>query len=87
MKIYTLTAATASLLLLASCSQSADESTVDQLISLGRLLECRDTFNTTVNAMSKTFADISAERRFELLMNAVKERDTCDERAIKDAMP
>jgi hypothetical protein len=86
MKIYTLAAATAPLLLLTSCSQSADDPAIAQLTSLGLLLECRSTFNTAVNAMDKKLADISAERRFELLVNAVKERGTCDERAIKDAM-
>ena len=74
--------ATCALLLLTSCGQSPGPM---QVAALG-LLQCRNTFNSTFIAMAKTFASIPAERRFELLLGVVKERETCDERAVKSAV-
>jgi hypothetical protein len=53
------------------------------LNSYSSLLDCRATFRTTLDALQKSFPDMSSERRLELLWGAVVERDKCDFNATK----
>ena len=64
---------------LVGCTQNSSDR-----LALG-LLECKQTFDTSFIAMAKTFESIPVEKRLSLVVGAIRERDTCEEKAVKSA--
>ena len=72
---------------LAACSDKTD-TPVNQIVDksvdiLQGMMECRNQFSASFQTIRTSTESVTAEKRLELLMNALTERQNCEDNAFK----